>query len=505
MELDFNTLMSKDLGKAIRLGVVVGLVFSFLSPASARPEADILLNRGANFLETRDFQKALAHFEQAYRKNPENPQVPFFLGVVLNRLGRHEEALEYLKGAEARGLRRSDLAFELGWACLGTGRWREALSWLAWYDKAAPGLGLNAEFLGRVYLGLGQYKKAEVFLKKAARLDPNLKPSADFFLTLVAWAKKGREGAAQVQTLLRTHPKGPSAKRDIRKKGEAKPWELRFSAGAGHNSNAIALGEGAALPGDISRQNATFARFTAGGDYGFELSDADQLNLSYQFLTEVFDVSNRLTLLDHLLMADYRHRFSKKTAAGFRLSNEHTMIRKANFRNQTRFRPAFGWRLKSWWVAEAAYALGIGNYFFPSAAVQDRDNFSHTLVLNNFFSIPKTRWKVRLGFLHAWNLADGNDFDFVSHGLNAALSRPIIGEVAGDVYYSRTFDRYSKTNSLAAVKRKDDVSRVGVQATAPLLEHIRAYLSYNYVNNDSNINAFSYDQHVGSAGFLANW
>lgn len=490
--------------KSIWLWVVVTLVFSFLSPAFAKSEADILLNKGSTFLEARDFQKALTYFKEAYKKAPEDPQVPFFLGLALNRLGRHEEALKFLDEAEAKGLRRTELAFELGWAYLGTGRWSQALPWLLWYDKVAPGLGLNSEFLGRAYLGLGQYKRAEVFLRKAANLDPNLKPSVDFFLTLVEWAKKGREGVAQVQTLLQTHPKGPSKRGEIKKKGEGKPWEIRFSTGAGYNSNAIALGKGATLPTDIARQEASFARFSAGGNYGFDLSDADFLNLGYQFLAEVYDVSNRLTLMDHLLMADYRHRFSEKTAAGLRISNEHTIIRKANFRNQTRFRPAFGWRLKSWWVTEAAYMLGIGNYYFPSSAVQDRDNLTHTLALNNFFSIPRSQWKARFGYFLTWNMADGNDFDFVSHGLNTALSRPIIRKVAGEVYYSQTFDRYSNTNSLATVKRKGDVSRVGAQVTALVLEHVRAYLSYNYVNNDSNINTFNYDQHVGSAGFLMN-
>lgn len=469
--------------RLVFLFVATFLLLTSTTASPATKESRELLRQGVAELKEQKFEAAREKFEAAAKADPGDAEAIFLHGVTLNRLRLHKEALAKLEEARAKGFDHRDLRFEIGWSLLGLRRWKEAASELERYEEASPGRGETSELLGRAYLALGDYDKAEAKLQEAIQRDPNLKLDALFYLGLVERSREVREG---------------------------KPWRLSLSFGGGYSSNAIALGEGVSLPPDISRKSSGFSRFSLDGSYRFRLTTRDNLTLGYGFLSDVYNVTSKLNLLDHAVSANYRHAFSQDLAGGILISNEFSQIGKQNFRNQWGLRPVLGYRFSNWGVAEVVYSLVGSNYYFPAIPIQDRDSLSHTIALNNYFTIPGTQLRSRLGYFHVWNPADGADFDFQTNALVLGLSHPLFWQITGEILYIRSFERFGKRNSLAepggfAFNRKDDVDAVALQLVHPILHWLKVYARYDFTNSHSNIRFFNYGRHAGNTGFVIDF
>lgn len=471
--------------------------------------------KGVGDLTEQRYDEALKKFESASQADPTDAEAVFFQGVALNRLGRHGEALARLEKAKAMGVVHPDLGFETGWSLLRLRRWDEAVAALERYEQAHPGRGQTSEFLGRAYLALGEYDRAEAKLEEAIQRDPALKGTALFYLALVERARRDLPAAGRrLGDLLREAPESPIARRLgerlARVAPPPRPWRLAVSAGGGYNSNVIALGEGIALPVDISDEASPFSRFTVDAAYDWRLNSTDTLTAGYFFQADVYSLVPSFDLLDNFFYADYRHAFSGDLGGALRVSNQFSLVGGDTFRNQFGLRPALGYRLTDWAVTELAYSFFVSDYYFPIPPVLNRDGTTHTVALNNYVTIPGTQLQARLGYFHVWNRADGSDFDFESNGLLVGLSSPIVWEITGDVFYTGIFDRYDNPNSLAGptgfgFKRDDDVHRVTVQLSRPIGDWLQVYFRYDYTLNDSNINFYNYKQNVWSGGLVVEF
>lgn len=435
--------------------------------------------KGYQFLTQRQFDQALKSFQAASKVNPTDVEALFFQGVALNRLGRFAQAAEKLDEAKKGGT-HPEWNFERGWAHLGLQEWQKAISSLRAYDKKHPGRGQTSEFIGRAYFELGEREKAEKYLKKALKQNGDLKETVGYYLSAISASPPGQ------------------------KTKKPKNWNIYSNVSGSYNTNAINLGNSATRPTNISRQESGLTNTVLGGSYRFDLSDTSQLSLGTQAFSNFYEVSSRLSLFDNYTFLRFRHAFDPKKVLGITVSNDFSIVQTAKFRNQIGFQPVFRWRLADWLVSELGYAFAYGKYFFPSNAAQRRTGSSHTISLSNYFAVPKTKLRLRLGGSHLWNRANGADFVYQGHGLNFAISNPLFWKVTGELFFSQTWNRYSNVNSLTAgTKRSDDVSNIFAQFNYPIIGKLNGFLRGGYTRNGSNIAVFNYRACQGSLGFLA--
>lgn len=454
----------------------VAVAFLFVSAAGLAADSESYLQRGHQYLTQKKFDQALKQFDAALQADPNSGEALFFQGVAYNRLGQFAKAAERLDQAKQFGT-HPEWNFERGWAHLGQQEWDQAIDLLKAFDKKNPGRGQTYEFLGRAYVGLGKYEKGESYLNKAVEANPNLKATADTYLASI--------------------PKETKAEK------EDKAWGVRTNFGGLYNSNAIALGNGRALPNDISRQNSFLGPVALNGSYRFKISDKSQLSLGHQVLSNVYEVSENLDMIDNYSVIGFRHRFDDKRALGISLSNDFTVIQTAKFRNQIGFQPVLGWRLNDWLVSELGYGFALGEYFFPSNANQNRDGNSHTAGITNYFAVPSTELNLRLGYSHLWNVADGLDFDYEANGLTFGASHPLFLGMTAEAFFNQAWNRYSNVNSLtAATRRSDNVTNLFGQINIPVYGDLKGYARFGYTRNSSNIGIFNYRAHQGGLGFL---
>ncbi len=503
-----------------RQAVFLCMLLGFATEVVASEASRQLTLEGIGLLKAGKFGEAVLKFEFATRSDRNDPEAHFFLGVGFNRLGSSSEALTWIRRARIMGYANPEMDLEEGVALVGLQDYRAALEPLGRYEEANPEHGLVRELLGRAYFGLAEYDRAESFLKAAVQRDRLLADMANLLLALVAQERDRDAGAVgrYFCDVLRRDPttRLTTAIHDQAAAGlgcleEEKPWWIILSAGGGYNSNVIALGDGIPLPADISSQDAGFGRATLDASYRWRLTPSDSLTVGYSFQADVFERAlSSFDLLDHYFYGDLQHLLPGDLSLGLRLSDEFTQIGGDSFRNQVTVRPSLAYRVTTWAVTELAYAFSTADYFFGALAVQDRDSRTHTVSLTGRLAVPGTRLQAGLGYYFSRNNADGADFDFSSHALWLSLEHPLPLGSTGELFYSHSFDDYDNPNSLAgpagfAFARDDDVDRLTVRITVPVVESLELYLRYDFTNDDSNVAVFDFVQHVGSAGVIARF
>ena len=131
------------------------LALLFLSLVAATPTPDATqaeLLRGVRAFRAGQYEEALARFVQL---RPAVPDIGFYLGTTLHKLGRHAEALAAFRAARQAGLREPVSAYYEALSCYQLGlltRSRRGFEALARPDAAAgPRLRDGAgRFLGRI-------------------------------------------------------------------------------------------------------------------------------------------------------------------------------------------------------------------------------------------------------------------------------------------------------------------------------------------------------------------
>jgi tetratricopeptide (TPR) repeat protein len=500
--------------------LAVGLLLAVtVEPARASPASRELVRQGLAEMQARRYEAALQKFEEAAQADPADARTVFFFqGAALNRLGRHAEALARLERAAQMGSPHPELDFETGWALLRVQRWRDAIAQLERAEQRRPGRGQTSEFLGRAYLGLGDLARAEALLQEALRRDPRLAPTVRLALASIAAQRGDREGVrAQAERLQQEAPDSPIARRLQEAAAlvtvppaAPKPWQVVVSLSGGYNSNVIFLGDSIPLPTDISQKHAYFARATLGASYDWRLGARDSLTAGYGGQIDLYADIPEANFLDQVWFLDYRHAFTTDLAAALRVSDQFSLLDGDPFRNQVAARPAVGYRVTPWSLAELHYAFAANDYYVDTPAVLNRDGLGHQVGLTWFAAIPGTRLLLRAGAFYTRYEAEGADFDADSVGLFVGLNYPLFWQIIADVSYVHLFDRYDNPNSFAGptgfgFEREDDGDFVGVQLSRPILPWLSVYARYDYSRNDSNVPFYEYDQHVVSSGLVARF
>ena len=484
-------------------------------PLCASPLSQAVVDEGYEYLQKGKLQIALRKFAGATLNDPKDADAWFFKGVAENRLEQFADATTSLTQAKTLGDQHGDLLFELGWALMRSGQPVAAIESLKAYEQAHPGRAQTSEFLGRAYYDNGQLDLAEQSLNEAMSRDADAANTVRPFLAAVQ-AKRGdtRGMLEELRKLYQDSPNSQVAKTLAQggQPGSEKPWRLSISAGGGYNSNVIGIGDGIALPADISNEGGFFGRFTVDAAYDV-FQDADQtVTLGYVNVIDIYESDHRESdTVDQYFYGRYSRRLTDRLSGSLRIADQWTRIGGNNFRNTISVRPALAYKLSDWVVGEVAYSFAHSSYEFPTTAILDRDSNTHGVSAAAHFRFPRTEWTGSFGYAFGHNNADGADYDYQSHTLYVNLSHPLPWDMAVDVYYAHIVADYENLNSLSGftTPRDDAIDVVTLQLTKqidiPQIQRARVYVRYDLTRNDSDIAVFDYTQHVISAGLIVDF
>lgn len=181
-----------------------------LASAGGRPldgQASADLQEAWQAIADERWSEAVDVIQRLRRREPENPQVYFVLGVLHVRLGNNDLALEAFENQVRLAPSQATGHFGMGMAYHSLNRHREAVSSLRKAVRAAPNFWPAHTWLGMSLHASGRYRESVDACKEAVRLRPDA-ALAYYYLGLDYIALRDRRRAVQTyRTLLQLDPR----------------------------------------------------------------------------------------------------------------------------------------------------------------------------------------------------------------------------------------------------------------------------------------------------------
>jgi len=188
-----NTLASILNGKSVSLasvltssdGTLTGALSSQLSSSAAdlastlsgqeaqrEQVANYALSRGLNYLQDKNYDRAISAFQQATIFNPELSDAYRYLGQVYQTNGKSDEAIKTFEQGVQKNPYSEELIKSLGNAYIDDKEYDEAEKQFKKIVQEDPTSAYAYNTLGHIYLSTNRYDEAEEQFKKVIKLAP---------------------------------------------------------------------------------------------------------------------------------------------------------------------------------------------------------------------------------------------------------------------------------------------------------------------------------------------
>lgn len=169
-------------------------------------EIDRISASGRQAVSARNWPQVGACGMEIKRRDPNNPEGPFFLGLAQKAAGRWQAAADYFAAALDIDASRYDAAIELAWQLVLLNRFAAASELLDGYREKLQNSPLYLDLAGQAYTRLGRYDAAWPLYEKALELQPNVEPIEVNMATCAVYLGKTRRAQEIFRKLLKKHP-----------------------------------------------------------------------------------------------------------------------------------------------------------------------------------------------------------------------------------------------------------------------------------------------------------
>ena len=447
--------------------------------------------------ENASFSKARNYVEQALAAEPENPVYHHLLGRIFLGLKQYKTAKTHLSRAEAHETDIPGLAYDLGLACFHLAEYDMAALKMDAAAKESAYQALAPYYAGVSYYHLAEYDNALLNLERAVGKSESLAASAIYFKGLCYYKTARHNKARQAfQSVLDTS-RDPELRESAgqwqaaleRQQEAGKKVALYLKTGAQYDDN-VRLDP---VDADIGEEegDVLFEGFFS-ASYRFLDNTPWQMGAGltqYQTLHQDFDDYDLTGTIGNLYARCYHSPFL--FSLGYLPS--YYWVSGDSFLMRHQIRPELSYRINERLFTRISYNFYANNYFEDSA----RDGETHGLLLDGYVD-PLYRNVMLFTQLGAeYNAADGDDekYDSVKARLGVKFRFP--GDINASLSGTYRHEDYRHTDSLYGIRREDDKIKCRVSVTRPLFyEWFNIWLEYDYTDNDSNIDEFSYERHM---------
>lgn len=491
--------------------------------ALASPASENLVRDGLVIFNKGDTRGAARIFNKAYQTDSKDGKAAFYLGMALNRLGRHELALTAFKRMWSLKVRHRDLGFEAGWAALMVNRSDLAVTLLEPFAKKYPENAKAHEFLGRAYIRTGKFDRAEAPLRRAMALDPRLKPTVLLALSSLENARKDRQAAASaLSEILRTEPGSPvgGVLKSMLEPKPSKPWSAYTSVSGGHNDNVIGLSSELVTPAEITERGSGFVSFEGGGRYVHRIDEDQALSAGTSIRYDRYFNINDQDVIQGDLEAKYQYALPQlpgDVIASISGTYGHTRLGGEKYRDVYGLRPGLSLKPASHISVRLYAARSWGDVRGSPTAdpkIASRDSTLTTLGGRMVVDVPGTDISVALAYARLRNNADGTDHSYDANRFTVGAQAKVFKHYTLSGQVIRTKYDYSSPHSLAPnpingagfqFSRDDDSTTINLRVSRPITDRVSGFLKFDHNSSKSNLPLFTYSQNIFGAGLIARF
>ncbi len=432
-------------------------------------------------------QLSLEELEREAALVPNDPVLVYRLGQARAGSGDLEGALrafEHVDGIVAPERRRLAI-FAIAQTLMLMGRTDEALAVL---DRPELDPGEAAEFRVVLLAGDGQLDAARAALDVMVETDPDRTPRREIYAELLDLAETDPERLAGIDFQIEERPLAE--------------WQALAALSFGYNSNVVGLGDGQALPTDISSEASPVSRVLLDLFWRTRLDGDAVLAIGAQ---AGFDRYRNVHSLDSdrgMIWTEYARKLGEEMLLSARLLGDVYLQDDEYVRGRGATRLAGTWRWHEQYWTELALDYAYADFDDVSFPTFDRDGSLYSLSLNQSVALPSWGTILTLGAAHDIQDTDGSDYDYTGNRLTFAAHTELTDGLVLGLGAGIGWLNFENPNSLTGFTqaRDDRITWLQGRLGWTMRENLELFASYSLTDNHSNIAFYRYDRHETMAG-----
>jgi len=477
-----------------------------------QPVEQDALAKGVELFKSGEYEKALKEFLNAQEKHPEDPDIPFFIGMAHLKLTQPEKAVPYFKGAIEKDPMDWDAYFQLGTALVALKKFDEALGCLEklyWFQPGREDLGC---LLGMACYGCGRYEDALKYLETGVNSDRMRDVTAMY--TGLARKKLGkhkeaRMGFREMSTVDPTSPLALPSRRlyEVLGMEEVITRPYRFSA-----TFRTLYDDNVSLIPRVDLFNAGPKKASFGqsvflqGEYSLLKRPKYEINVSYGLNQTVYESLNRkFDIQGHTPGMSFVHRGGQIGPIAFSPRFDYffnyVLLNYSEFLRLHVFRPSLTLTEGSHFMTSLSYNYEMKDYrATPAFTAENPDAAANEVGLTQFLRSSDGRHYFKAGYYRRWEMAAGDDFDLDSNYFLMGVQYTFPKEVRLNADYTWEYRNFSHNNIFFGERRKDIENAIITSVSKDIGDHVTVFGEFLKRNNYSNLSLFGYEKNIFSVG-----
>jgi tetratricopeptide (TPR) repeat protein len=489
--------------------------------AYAAEKTEIEYDKGIVEYSNRNYLEALDHFRKAAELAPDNPDVQFYLGLSLRRIGEFAEAIAALEKALQLAPSKQYIHHHLGLAYFLEKRYEDALAQFQLAEQFDPQNVETHYYLGYTHYLRKQYQQVLEPMQKVIELDPSLASSAQYYRGLALYAlEQDAQAQAAFDAVITADPKSTAAQNAQsyleamqRRVRERRLYQIQGSVSFQQDDNVILEPDDIEISGqsDSRMVFSLLGRLIPVRTPQWRVGAEYSLFQSVHFRLSEFDLqSHTAGLFARLKM----NRVTLRMAA----SGNVTFLDSRAFSNYDLFsdsvtvQPSATIQQTRALFAVVSVRFRYSDFFDPlpvgqDPAVRDRDGWTLRAGADQYLSFNKRRSLARLSFHYRGSRNDGTDWEYDGYHVGLGLQTLLWAGITLNADFGYTYRDYLHVNSFDANplgilgtpdadERRDNRLVGSIALTRALGRFFFVSLNYTHTTNLSNISFFEYDRNI---------
>lgn len=501
---------------------------ALIGPSSAvgqqvERDAELAYAKGIVAYGERNYVEALDYFRQAVALTPDNPDAQFYLGLSLTRVGEFEAAIAALQQALQLDPSKRYVHYHLGLAYFHAGRYQDALPHFEQALDVDANKAATYFYLGYSHYQLKQYQQALPFFEQAMAKASDLVPAAQYYRGLTLHAlQRDAQAQAAFEAAIAAAPSstiGVNARRHLetlaQRTRERRLLQVQGVVSFQYDDN-VTIGD----DDIISREGDGRVVFAFVGRVLPVRTGRWRLGAEYDlFQTLHFDLSE-FDIQSHTGKVFARLKLDRVM---LRMETDYTYTTLDNnrFSEAVTLHPSVTLRQTDRLFTVASVRYRISNYFNQfiepgEEDVRDRDGWSVSPELAQYWTFNQNRSYVRLGYNFEASRNDGTDWEYNSHRIAVGLYTPLAWGITLDLEGAYRRRNYLHVNSfdtdplgvLTATdqdKRTDNRFTTSVVLTREFGQYVILSAGYAHTSNLSNIDFFQYNRNIWTVALTGRY
>ncbi len=413
----------------------------------------------------------------------------YFLGSSLNKLGKHQEAIESLQQALELEKNSPEIYLDLGTAYFNTEQHEKAL---AAFEKALelePGNASAHFFKGLSLQAMEESDRAINSFDKAGDVDPEFRQLSQFNIALLRYNQgKYDEAKTGFGETIQTDPQSELAKSareflDIMATQKPdKPWRAAFRAGASIDDNVTLtnINSTTGLEDSLS-----FYQFS--GSYFFEPFETFTLGAGYDFYQSLYDTFKQFDMQIHTGYTSLTKAFGDVDLS-FGYTFNYIALGGDDFENIHTVSSGLSFEVLPDWFLNMTYAFTIKDFY----DIAQRDGFNHSLTIGNYFSLDDRGTLLWMTYIPEGEITRDDQVTYVAQNVSTGVDYPLPFKSLKTrirTSYLFTYRDYLFNTPLINTERLDFQHQLSFEIIQPFLDYFDATFQYRYLNSASNLPA----------------